>query len=304
MCEFVMMVGLPGSGKSYFANNMKGFKVFSSDALRKELWGSEEAQGDNNIIFNTLHKRIKETLQAGESCVLDATNLNSKKRKNFLSTLNGIACEKRCEVIATSIDKCLEMNRSRDRFVPEEVIYRMRSQFEFPIMSEGWDMIVVSYPFGLDGHEAKDKELHEKIKELGDYDQGNKNHSLTLGKHLVETQTHYIKNYMENSATKSGVGICGLLHDIGKPLCRVETKMNGESDGNSHYYGHQNVSAYESMFWGYKTSFRTGRLVEDLQLVSLHMEPYFQKDEKKLTEKAGALYNKLMWLHNADLEGH
>ena len=111
MCGFVMMVGLPGSGRSYFANNMKGFKVFSSDALRKELWGSEDAQGDNSLIFNTLHKRIKESLQAGESCVLDATNLNSKKRKSFLSTLNGINCKKRCEVVATSFNKCLEMNR-------------------------------------------------------------------------------------------------------------------------------------------------------------------------------------------------
>ena len=59
MTNFYMLVGLPGSGKSTIAKKMieknPNIKVFSSDSLRKELWGDENKQGDNSKLFNELH---------------------------------------------------------------------------------------------------------------------------------------------------------------------------------------------------------------------------------------------------------
>ena len=50
MTNFYMLVGLPGSGKSTIVKKMieknPNIKVFSSDSLRKELWGDENKQGD------------------------------------------------------------------------------------------------------------------------------------------------------------------------------------------------------------------------------------------------------------------
>lgn len=58
-----MLVGLPGSGKSYIAQELmekdKNIQLFSSDKLREELWGDESIQGDNNKLFAELHNRIK-----------------------------------------------------------------------------------------------------------------------------------------------------------------------------------------------------------------------------------------------------
>ena len=82
MQEFVMLVGLPASGKSTVANEYmgKGYLIFSSDAIRKELFGDENDQTDNNLVFNTLHNRIRTAMKDGFSVVYDAT----KDRKSVV----------------------------------------------------------------------------------------------------------------------------------------------------------------------------------------------------------------------------
>jgi len=298
MTMFIMMVGLPGSGKSHYANSLGNFgvKVHSSDAIREELWGSEATQGDNNVIFNTLAKRVNESINKGETCILDATNLSGKKRRNFVNNIKG-ECQKVCVVVATSLNKCLENNAKRSRVVPQNVIERMYAQFEFPLYNEGWDEIIVETPFGNEGHESASKTIEQKIEELKKYDQGNKNHTLTLGDHLERADKIYRIRY--NSYV-------GMLHDIGKPFTRTETKMNGQSDGNSHYYNHQNTSCYESIFWllGTKDWADMESTIETLQVIALHMEPYFIQSKEKLQEKVGLLFDEIEWLHHADLMAH
>lgn len=99
----VMMVGLPGSGKSTFAKTIRcGDKgdekpvIHSSDDLRAEMFGSAEIQGDTNKLFNELHRRIKVDLQSGKSVVYDATNINKKQRIAFLRELKNIPCVPIC----------------------------------------------------------------------------------------------------------------------------------------------------------------------------------------------------------------
>ena len=58
---FYMMVGVAGSGKSFIARDL-GCPIVSSDAIRAELFGSEEDQSHNGEVFNELHKRIKNYL--------------------------------------------------------------------------------------------------------------------------------------------------------------------------------------------------------------------------------------------------
>ena len=116
MTKFYMMVGIPGSGKSKIAEEL-GVKVYASDKLRKELWGSEEIQGDNNEIFTELYRRIKASLKNGESCVLDATNIKASKRAHFLKEIKNIECEKICILVASDINVCLSRSfRCRYKF--------------------------------------------------------------------------------------------------------------------------------------------------------------------------------------------
>ena len=131
MANFYMMVGLPGSGKTTFAHNIeKGAIVISSDIIRKELWGSEEKQGDNKIVFEELEKRVMENLAADKSVVYDATNIKAKKRKDFLYRLRKIPnVNTVCMLMSVPYEQCLERNNERGRVVPEEVIKKMTNLY-------------------------------------------------------------------------------------------------------------------------------------------------------------------------------
>ena len=69
--EFIMFVGIPGSGKSYMAEQyaQRGYHVHSSDAIRKELFGDESIQGKATQVFDLLLKRVRQDLSQGISCV-------------------------------------------------------------------------------------------------------------------------------------------------------------------------------------------------------------------------------------------
>lgn len=90
MQKFLMLMGISGSGKSTYAKALEkncGYKVFSSDVLREELFGNENDQTHNSEVFEELHRRILKALDAGENCVYDATNLNRKRRLQIYALL-------------------------------------------------------------------------------------------------------------------------------------------------------------------------------------------------------------------------
>lgn len=129
--ELLMLVGLPGSGKSSLseAYREKGWRIHSSDQLRLELYGSEEVQGNSAEIFQTLENRAAKDLQAGFDCVLDATNLGRKRRMNLLRRFSAIGCRKHCMVVLAEPEVCRQRNQSRDRKVPEEAMDKMLRAF-------------------------------------------------------------------------------------------------------------------------------------------------------------------------------
>ena len=73
-----MMAGVPGSGKSFFARQLAealGFKRFSTDAIRTEIYGRPDAQftqsGTTIEVFKLLNQRVAEALDAGHSVIRD-----------------------------------------------------------------------------------------------------------------------------------------------------------------------------------------------------------------------------------------
>ena len=86
---FYMMMGLPCSGKSTFAQKLAeeyNANIHSSDAIREELIGDINNQEHNNEVFHTLHKRIKDDLIAlMNSATGDANILNENDWDEFYS---------------------------------------------------------------------------------------------------------------------------------------------------------------------------------------------------------------------------
>ena len=86
----VMMIGLSGSGKSYFAQQISqahNIPIYSSDSLREELYGDAAIQRNQHLLFEELHRRIRAALKRGESVIYDATNINTKHRVAFIKSI-------------------------------------------------------------------------------------------------------------------------------------------------------------------------------------------------------------------------
>ena len=230
---FVMLVGLPGSGKSTFAKELKinhGYTIISSDEMRKELFNDVNNQDHNSEVFDEMLKRTIKCLQNGEDVVYDATNFSSKKRIHVLKSIEKYTNNRMCYFFSTPYEMCLERNEKRERKVPEEVIKRLLYSFQVPSKNEGFTDIQIIYP-----EDIKFKDYNKLVDSFKNIAHNNPYHSETIGKHMRLAEKQICKFNCDDQM----LILATLLHDIGKP----ETKFI-DKDGIAHYYNHENVGAY------------------------------------------------------------
>ena len=305
MPKLFVMCGLPCSGKSTEAKKLAveyNAEIFASDDLRTEIFGDVNHQADNEALFKELHKRIRECLASDKNAIYDATNINYKRRMEFLKSLNKILCEKIAILMATPYEICLERNAKRERKVPEEVIKRMYMNFWVPAKYEGFDNVQIVYSEGTENSKGYPANWLDTVM---DYDQGNSHHSLTLGQHCEKAW-----ELMDEIASTVGIidtslRAAAILHDEGKPFTRTNINKKGEVTEDAHYYNHEHISSYDSLFFsGSHDKIYTACLIQ------WHMKPYLawkesekalNRDKKILGDK---LFNHIMLLHECDALAH
>lgn len=297
--EFIMIVGLPGCGKSTYAAHLKeekGFSVHSLDELREELFGSADEQGRKDILFTELHKRVRDDLLNGLSCVYDATNFERKYRLDLLSKIAKLDVKKTCVLFVLPVEECKQRNGNRDRQVPDDVYDKMLRRFQCPFFYEGWDNIYAVA--------AKDCSYHYPIEETYTFEQHNSHHSKRLFNHMHDTAV-YLAEQPQGCSKK--LFEAALNHDIGKIYTQTFTDAKGNPTGEAHYYGHENVGAYMyllSEFYGSYTTVKESLSVATL--INWHMRPstawaYSEKAREKDRKLIGEeIYKAVMLLHEAD----
>ena len=298
-----MLIGLPGSGKSYHAKQLAEIydaKVFSSDEIRKELFNDINNQKNNDIVFKTLHKRIAEYLNKGNNAIYDATNISYKKRIEYLKSLSKITCEKVAIFMATPYEICLENNKKRNRQVPDNVIKRMYKNFTPPYWYEGWDDILIKYYEGSKNFYGLPEDFLQFYK---DFDQKNSHHNRSLGDHMLNCYE------LLDDFGSPILRLAGMLHDCGKPFCKTFINTKGEITEEAHYYQHEHVGAYNSFFFDVHSD-NVERHLRIAALINWHMRPYTAwKSSQKCEEKEKKLLGKdffddVQYLHWADKNAH
>lgn len=300
------MVGLPASGKSTVAKEYQDenspCNIHSSDAIREELSGDVNRQDINQLVFDTLHKRIKEDLASGINCIYDATNLSWKRRKHFLSNLS-LDCNKIALLVATPYEVCLERNKSRDRVVPKDVIRKMYLGFWMPIVQEGFDEVIICHT----GYKNS-VSMVGMYKEGGllyKFNQHNPHHTLTLDEHMLIAAARMFEEYKSKTSVK--LIMATVLHDIGKPFTQTFAE-----DGTAHYYSHHNVGAYNSLFLDYfeKSDEKNCDIFmfNVAALINYHMTMY-NLDKEITKEKyrqflGDKMMEELRMLHDVDKAAH
>lgn len=277
MNHLILYIGLPGSGKSTHAKDTarlfrqggRDVRIFSSDAIREEIYGDANIVGNAGEVFGLMENRLFSHFSNDPDSVAiyDATNLSAKGRKGLIERIrHKFVCFFECRFMACRISECKRRQFSRDRKVPEEVIERMVRQFQAPYYNEGWDKILI-----VEGGRLYD--MREEHLDAWSVEHDNPHHALSIGKHMAAARDAAVGDM--NTVTAA------YHHDIGKSHVKSFTNMKGEPAEFAHFYSHDNVGSYmwlsshDAQLLDGRDAFLIGALIQ------WHMMPYFLKENTK-----------------------
>lgn len=150
MNMLIVLVGIPGSGKSTYAKQLleknSEWKYVSRDEIRYEYVTDQEHYFDHEYdVYKEFCNRIDMHLLNGETVIADATHINKGSRDKLLRTLTAPIDSKFAVVIKTPFEVCVERNKKREGItrVPDEAMLRMWHKFSPPNkVCEDFDVIV------------------------------------------------------------------------------------------------------------------------------------------------------------------
>ena len=284
----ILLIGPPGCGKSTYARQYveehSNTIHLSSDGIRKELWGDEATQGDNNEVFSLMQSRAINALNNGQNVIYDATNVTRKDRSYII-----LACPKfakiEAHIIWAPIETCIERDAIRERTVGKEVIDRILKRFQAPFYDEGISEIKIILPENFDS-----KTYADRIRNALGIPHDNPHHTLNIKEHCEAAAKYAWEHEYE-----SNIFAAALYHDVGKPYVKAFIDAKGNPCEIAHYYQHNCVSAW--MYYGvYKLD------PEIAWLISVHMDPFL--NTKYYNKLPPYLKKKVDLLHECDLKAH
>lgn len=149
MKELVLMMGVPGSGKSTYARNILkyGDIYVSRDEIRYSMLTDEDDYfAKENEVIKTFIQYIDEALidtQYQGKVYADATHLSPKSRTQILNQLKN---KNKVSVIYLDVPLNVILARNAQRegraLVPENVIRRMYKSIILPTKAEGIEKLI------------------------------------------------------------------------------------------------------------------------------------------------------------------
>lgn len=147
----LVLVGLPGSGKSTFVNKLKenfSLHVASTDDLiERDAAKAGKTYSEYFKIANQknlkreMDEGITTAVYAGKNIVNDQTNMGGKKRKALLDSINDDYAK---YAIVFDVDSAVLKERLEKRaaatgkVIPDHVIHNMTSNYQAPSTREGF----------------------------------------------------------------------------------------------------------------------------------------------------------------------
>ena len=293
MHQIIVMVGLPGSGKTWRAHDLaaqKGFQIISSDEIRAEIGGVYNPNW-NEKVWEEVYHRVEWNLSIEKSVIIDATNLTRKGRRRVFDIVKKYPGEVQAYVMSTSIEESIRRDSERVCPVGHSVIEGYAKIFEFPQKFEGFQKITI------DGYEDVPQYSPEDAlllwKSIKGYQQNNHWHTLTLDDHCLKVANQYSIGSLSWQA--------GLWHDIGKPECQ----QIKEGSSEWCFYGHANYGVMKLLPQLQVLNVHSwDALFDILFLIGDHMKPFEDASEKTINKYRALVgdshFNDIMNFHKAD----
>ncbi|MCC7498876.1 MAG: AAA family ATPase [Bryobacterales bacterium] len=134
----VVLVGLPGSGKSTWLR-AQGITALSSDEIRRWLVDDAANQSIHGLVFATIRRLLRQRLALGRPVTyIDATSLTRRERRAYVKTAHLFGAEAEAVFFDVPVSICIARNATRERVVPPEAIERMAAKLTPPSLDEGF----------------------------------------------------------------------------------------------------------------------------------------------------------------------
>jgi len=141
--KIIVLVGLPGSGKSTYAER-QGVTPLSSDLIRQLLADDATDQSIHARVFNCMRYLLRHRLAIGRPVTyMDATHLTPGEREPYIRIARAYGCDVEAIFFDSPLEICMERNRSRVRIVPEEAMQMMAAKLTPPTVEEGFSRVTV-----------------------------------------------------------------------------------------------------------------------------------------------------------------
>lgn len=131
--KFIMLVGLPGAGKSTYASELAADDPDAVIISKKDI--ECEYNLSKDIATEVMNARSIELLRQGKTVIYDDCDMNPYSRKEKLRFVSAVKCEKKCVVLNTPLSICEE-----HALVAE---YYKEKRSYYPSYNEGWNEIIV-----------------------------------------------------------------------------------------------------------------------------------------------------------------
>lgn len=156
MTRLILLIGLPGSGKSFLARQLvaecPSRQLISTDSIRAELFGAESVQGPWVLIWREVQRQFQHAAIARAEAIYDATNAECSGRREAIALARETGFDRISGVwLDMPVQICLQRNQQRSRQVPDEVIWRMNDRLcsSPPALRDGFDEFFHCSPAGL-----------------------------------------------------------------------------------------------------------------------------------------------------------
>jgi putative nucleotidyltransferase with HDIG domain len=133
--EVILMCGIPGTGKDYWIeHHHPDLPMVSLDRLREEMGISPT--DEQGAIVQAGKDLAKGYLKTATPFVWNATNIVKPIRSGLIQLFASYNARIRIVYLEAPIERVLQQNRDRSRFVPPKVIHRFRDRIEIPNITE------------------------------------------------------------------------------------------------------------------------------------------------------------------------